>query len=224
MKALLVESEQKTAEILGSTLRLPFPDIDLICSDKGEPGLDLLFKEIFDFAIIDLKLADISGFEFLKRMRLFSQVPVLAIQSGLEDIDLVRAIDYGADDCLPKPVNPIILIARAKALIRRVNGFLNREETVAGMLRLDSLIHKAYFKGQEIYLTRTENIVLHHLMNNAGHVASYRSLACQLWGDDYPGSNKAIRKCIDRLKVKLGTVAASPELINERGVGFRLVP
>jgi DNA-binding response OmpR family regulator len=223
MQVLVIDSDQESAEIIGATLKIPWPDAAVVGCLNGEDGLDLAERERFDLVVLDLKLPDMSGFEFLKRLVMFSVVPVVAVKDNLNEVDLVRCLDIGADECLPKPIKQIEFIARTKALLRRVKGRSESQSLVTGMLRLDAFIHRAYFMGREVPLTRAENIILQHLMRNCGHVTSYRSLARELWGEDYPGSSKAIRVYVDRLRAKLESDARAPMLVNERGIGFRLI-
>ena len=223
MQVLVIDNDQESTDIVGSTIKIPWPDAAIVPCSNGEDGLDLAERERFDLVVLDLKLPDMSGFELLKRLTIFSTVPIVAVKNNLNDVDLVRCLDLGADECLPKPINQIEFIARAKALLRRVRGRSESQSLVTGMLRLDAFIHRAYFMGREVPLTRAENIILQHLMRNCGHVTSYRSIARELWGEDYPGSSKAIRVYVDRLRAKLESDTRSPMLINERGIGFRLI-
>ena len=223
MQVLVIDNDLESADIVGSTIKIPWPDASIVPCSNGEDGLDLAEREAFDLIVLDLKLPDISGFEFLKRLTIFSTIPVVAVKNNLNEVDLVRCLDLGADECLPKPIKQIEFIARTKALLRRVRGRSESQSLVTGMLRLDAFIHRAYFMGREVPLTRAENIILQHLMRNCGHVTSYRSIARELWGEDYPGSSKAIRVYVDRLRAKLEPDARSPMLVNERGIGFRLI-
>jgi DNA-binding response OmpR family regulator len=223
MQVLAVDSDRESTDIIGSTLKIPWPDVRIVSSVNGEDGLDLAERERFDLVVVDLKLPDMSGFEFLKRLVMFSTVPVVAVKDNLNEVDLVRCLDGGADECLPKPIKQIEFIARTRALLRRVRGRSETQSLVSGMLRLDAFIHRAYFMGREVPLTRAENIILQHLMRNCGQITSYRSIAQELWGEDYPGSSKAIRVYVDRLRAKLEPDSVSPMLINERGIGFRLI-
>ena len=223
MQVLVIDSDQESADIIGSTVKIPWPDAGIVPCPTGESGLDLAEREQFDLLVVDLKLPDMSGFEFLKRLVIFSTVPVVAVKDNLNEVDLVRCLDGGADECLPKPIKQIEFIARTKALLRRVHGRSESQSLVTGMLRLDAFIHRAYFMGREVPLTRAENIILKHLMRNCGQVTSYRSIARELWGEDYPGSSKAIRVYVDRLRAKLESDDRSPMLVNERGIGFRLI-
>ncbi|XUW99597.1 MAG: response regulator transcription factor [Dehalogenimonas sp.] len=223
MQVLVIDGDPESTEIIGSTLKIPWPDVSVVPCSSGEEGLDLAERERFDLVVADLKLPDMSGFDFLKRLVLFSMVPIVAVKNDLNEVDLVRCLDFGADECLTKPIKQIEFIARTKALLRRVRGRAESQSLVSGLLRLDAFIHRAYFMGREVPLTRAENIILQHLMRNCGQVTSYRSIARELWGEDYPGSSKAIRVYVDRLRAKLESDARSPMLVNERGIGFRLI-
>ena len=222
MKVLIVDSNHEDTDIVASAIKIPWPDAEIMQCAKGETGLEFAARDSFDLIIVDLALPDLSGFEFLKRLSLFSFKPILVLKKGLLETDTVRCLQLGADECFPKPLNQLEFIAKSQAVVRR---YLGKDEgsIVIGALRLDVETHRAYLEGREIALTRNENLALHRLMQNCGHVTSYNSLARAVWGNDFPGSSPALRVCVHRVRNKLINTVSPVNIINERGVGFRLV-
>lgn len=112
MQVLVIDSENDSANFIGSTLKIPWPDSRVVPCHRGEDGLDLAEREKFDLMVVDLKLPDTTGFEFLKRLVMFSAVPVVAVKTDLNEIDLVRCLDIGADVKIKKHLRiPVILLA-----------------------------------------------------------------------------------------------------------------
>lgn len=223
MQALVVDSNSEDYEIISSSMKVAWPNISIALSTKGDKALEAIEEEPFDIVIIDLMLPDMSGFEFLKSLFLFKDIPVIALKNGLQVSDTVRCLEIGVGDCLNKPLEQIEFIARAKALVRRCHRNEEEDSLISGLLRLDYMIHKLYLRDTEINLTRAENQILRHLMRNCGRITSYQSISRDLWGEDYCGANKAIRVHVDRIRRKLQIYPDAPLIINERGIGIRLV-
>jgi two-component system response regulator VicR len=175
-----------------------------------------------DIVILDLGLPDISGFEVLSQTRLFSHVPIIILTVRADESDVVKGLEWGADDYILKPFRQLELLARVKALIRRQTP--SEEETiVSGQLQLESTSGQVHFEGREIALTITESRILAHLMRNAGHVVTHSSLAEAVWGNDYPGAADSLKVHIRRLREKIEPSPSQPKLIlTKAGVGYFL--
>jgi DNA-binding response OmpR family regulator len=223
MRVLIVDDDQEDVEVAIAAIKIPWPDAEIICSSTGENGLDLATKKSTDLVVMNLTLQDISGFEFLKRLSLYSALPVIVLKKGLTESDIVRSLQLGADECLNKPVNQLEFIAKTQAVIRRYLGKDGTRSIAAGTLRLDFALHRIYFSNRELQLTRCENLIMSRLIHNHDHITSYSSIAQAVWGDDYPGCNDTIRAYLKRIRQKLGSIDCDAQIVTERGVGCRLV-
>jgi two-component system KDP operon response regulator KdpE len=172
--------------------------------------------------ILDLGLPDISGFEVLNQTRLFSRVPIIILTVRSDEADVVKGLEWGADDYILKPLRQLELLARVKALIRRQTP--SEEESLsAGPLRLETTSGQLHLEGKEIALTITESRILAHLMRNVGHVVTHSSLAEAVWGNDYPGAADSLKVHIRRLREKIEASPSQPKFIlTKAGVGYFL--
>lgn len=222
MKVLIVEDNRDIVETISLALQIRWPEAKLVSTHLGEKGIELVESESPDIVILDLGLPDISGFEVLKQIRLFSVVPIIILTVRAEEADIVKGLEWGADDYVVKPFSQLELLARVKAQIRGQTR--SREESlVCGPLSFDPSTRQLLYGGKEIALTRTEAHILRHLMNNAGHVVTHSSLAEEVWGEDYPGAADSLKVHIRRLREKLETDPSQPQLIlTKAGIGYFL--
>ena len=222
MKVLIVEDNRDIVETISLALQIRWPEAKLVSTHLGEKGIELVESESPDIVILDLGLPDISGFEVLKQIRLFSVVPIIILTVRAEEADIVKGLEWGADDYVVKPFSQLELLARVKAQIRGQTR--SREESlVCGPLSFDPSTRQLLYDGKEIALTRTEAHILRHLMNNAGHVVTHSSLAEEVWGEDYPGAADSLKVHIRRLREKLETDPSQPQLIlTKAGIGYFL--
>ena len=222
MKVLLIEDDKEIIDAISLAFQIRWPEAEVVSTRLGEKGVELVESEAPDIVIIDLGLPDISGFEVLRQVRLFSKVPIIILTVRSEEADVVKGLEWGADDYILKPFRQLELLARVKALIRRQSP--SEEEPLAyGPLRLDTTSGQLYYGGKEIALTVTENHILGHLMKSAGRVVTHSSLAGAVWGDDYLGAADSLKVHIRRLREKIEADPSHPQLILTRtGVGYFL--
>lgn len=174
-----------------------------------------------DLIFLDLGLNDISGFDVLRQIRTFSNVPVIIITVRGDKADVVKGLELGADDYIVKPFEHMELLARAQAVTRRTSNEYEPNPVTIGELKFGPSLSMLNYHGKKITLTNTEGLVLYHLMRNAGNVVSCLKLAEFIWGDDYPGADNSIRVYIRRLRNKLEVDPAHPRLIMTKvGVGY----
>ena len=223
MRALIVDSNLDEASVTISAIKIPWPDAEIVRCSSGKSGLDAASRDQFDFVVIDLKLPDMSGFEFLETLCLYTSNPTIALKRDLNETEIVRSLQLGADECLPKPINQLDFIAKCQAVFRRYVGRDDVCAVVVGKLRLEADIHRAFLEGQEIALTRNENIIMCRLMQNCGHITTYGNIARAVWGNDAQEASSALRMCVQRLRKKIPQNESRVQIITERGVGFRLV-
>ncbi len=220
MKLLIIEDDDEIVEAISLAFQIRWPEAQIISTRSGKKGIDLVESEVPDIVILDLGLPDINGFDVLRKIRLFSQVPIIIVTVRAEEADIIKGLEWGADDYIIKPFRQLELLARIKAQIRR-QGQPEEEKVVSGPLELNTVTGQLYHKNREISLTATETRILGHLMRNAGHVVTHSSLAEVVWGDDYPGATDSLKVHIRRLREKIEETPGSPALIiTKPGVGY----
>ncbi len=221
MKVLVIEDAPEIVEAITLVLKIRWHDAEVISTHLGEKGLEMVEKESPDVVILDLGLPDISGFEVLKGIRLFSQVPVIILTVRAEESDIVKGLELGADDYIVKPFRQMELAARLRAVVRRQGN--EEAQLYAGPLRLDTVSRELTNGDKKVNLTATEVQILQRLMKNAGNVVPHASLAEAVWGADYPDAVDSLRVHIRRLREKIETDPSNPQLILSRaGVGYLL--
>lgn len=224
MKILIIEDDVEIVEAIRLAFRIRWPEAQTVSSGLGEPGLEMVEKENPDMVILDLGLPDISGYEVLKQIRTFSSVPVLILTARTEESNIVKGLEWGADDYVIKPFRQLELLSRVKALLRR-RGNGEVENTIAvGNLSLNPVTGQLFVSGKEIKLTITEGRILGHLMKNAGQVATHAGLAEVVWGNDYPDAPDSIKVYIRRLREKIEPDPGNPtHIVTRPGIGYSLL-
>ena len=223
MKVLIVEDDREIVEVISLTFQIRWPEVKVVSTRLGERGVELAESENPDVVILDLGLPDISGFDTLQQIRLFSTVPILILTVRGDEADIVKGLEWGADDYMVKPFRQLELLSRIRALTRRRASLTEETSLVCGQLHFNPSTRQLYRGEKEISLTRTEGSVLCHLMRNAGQVVPYHSLAEAVWGEDYPDATDSLRVYIRRLREKLEADPSNPQIILTRaGVGYSL--
>jgi len=224
MKVLIIEDNPEISTAIGVAMQIRWPDAQIVTTHLGERGVEMVEVDKPDIVILDLGLPDISGYEVLKRVRLFSVVPVLILTVRSDEDDIVRGLEYGADDYMVKPFRSLELLSRVQALLRRYSSFQETEEPlVCGQLSLNPVSGQVTYKGKDIKLTNTERRILQHLMRNYGHVVTYTSLAEAVWGADYPDAANSLKVYVRRLREKIEESPGDPKLIlTSSGIGYSL--
>jgi len=224
MKVLIIEDDQEIVEAVSLAFQIRWPEANLVSTNLGEKGLELIENENPDVVILDLGLPDISGFEVLKQTRLFSTVPILILTVRAEEADIVKGLEWGADDYVVKPFRQLELLSRIKALTRRGGPLVEEKPVVCGQLHFDPSTGQLFYGKKEISLTPTEGRILHHLMKNAGQVITHSNLAETVWGEHYPEAADSLKVYIRRLREKLEADPSHPQIIlTKAGIGYLLV-
>jgi two-component system KDP operon response regulator KdpE len=225
MKILVIDDDEKIIEFIALILNLGWPEAKLVSTTLGEKGIQLVDTESPNIVILDLGLPDINGFEVLKQIRQFSSVPIIVLTVSDEESDIVKALEWGANEYVVKPFRQMELLARLKSLVRKHDATpleQNKPEYKIGLWNFDSQKHILKNNAQKtIYLTRTESTILQHLVRNIGKVVTIQSLTNELWDEYYPGAIEAIRVYIRRLRKKIETEPGAPQVIlTEPGIGY----
>ena len=223
MKVLIIEDDQEIIEVLYLAFQIRWPEVKIVSTNLGEKGVELVESESPDVVILDLGLPDANGFEVLKQIRLFSSVPVLILTVRSEETDVVRGLEWGADDYMVKPFRQLELLSRIRALTRRHDSSAEETPLVCGQLHFNPSTRQLHHNENEINLTRTEGAIIQHLMKNAGQVVPYHSLAESVWGENYPDATESLRVYIRRLREKIEEDPGNPQIIlTKASVGYLL--
>lgn len=190
---------------------------------NGEEAVNGVLNNRPDIIILDLGLPDFDGIEVTRRLREWSQTPIIILSVREAENDKIAALDAGADDYLTKPFGTGELMARMRVVMRRLANKSDEPVIQVDDLKMDLSRRLVTVKGQEISLTPTEYDILRLLMQNAGKVLTHRQLLRQVWGTAYENEMHLLRVNISNLRRKIETDPARPHyLVTESGVGYRL--
>lgn len=223
MKVLIIEDDPGIVETISLTFQIRWPETELISTHSGEKGVAMVEAENPDMVILDLGLTDINGFEVLKQIRLFSAVPVLILTVRADESDVVKGLEWGADDYMVKPFRQLELMSRVKALTRRRSYLPEETPLVYGQFHFYPSTCQLCYGDKEIALTTTEGRIFHKLIENTGRVVTYADLAASLWGDEYPGTDASLQVHVHRLRAKIEADPAKPQVIlTKSGIGYTM--
>jgi len=191
---------------------------------SGKEGLNQVLIFHPDLVILDLGLPDIDGLDVLRRLREWSQVPVIVLTVRDREGDKVSALDEGADDYVTKPFSMGELLARIRVAMRHATRSEDEPVLVFGDLTLDFARRVVLLKQQEIRLTPTEYEILKYLAFHAGRVVTHGQLLRAVWGPNYQEHTQYLRVYVGQLRRKIEADQARPRFITtEPGVGYRFV-
>jgi len=223
VKFLVIEDDKTIIDSISLIFQLSWPETKLISTPLGQKGIELAETEHPDVVILDLGLPDISGYEVLKQIRLFSAVPVIILTVRSEEVDIVRGLEGGADDYIVKPFRQLELLSRIRCVTRRQERVTQEKPLELGQFYFNPSTWQLVIGEREISVTRTEGSIFYHLLQNAGRVVTHSDLAEALWGVDYPDAADCLRVHIRRLRVKIEEDPRQPQVIlTKPGVGYLL--
>lgn len=219
---LLIEDDPLVRR--GLQLALSRHGHDVRTADTGEDGLRESGSAPPDLVVLDLMLPGIDGFEVCRRIRAAGAVPVIMLTARGDDFDVVGGLEAGADDYVVKPVQPTVLDARIRAVLRRSTSTPDGVRVHRG-LRIDTSSLTVSLHGASVTLTPTELRLLLTLSRAPGRVFSRQQLLEQVWEHDYLGDSRLVDNCVQRLRAKIETSPAVPEHVQTvRGFGYRFGP
>jgi DNA-binding response OmpR family regulator len=225
---LLVEDEGELARVIARELEVA--GYRVLRAADGLEGLQLHAERQPDLVILDWMLPGLDGLEVLRRIRQGSAVPVLMLTARGEEMDRVVGLEVGADDYLTKPFSMRELVARVRALLRRIahvrqimdaDRRQDRDAICYAGLCLEPEAYRATLDGAPLELTRTEFKLLHFLLRNPGRAFSRAYLLDAVWGENYVAGDRSVDNAVLRLRKKLGDLGDCIETV--WGVGYRLV-
>ncbi len=223
MKILIVDDEPDVVKVVRMSFEVQEPTWEAIAAYDGEEALEVFEKEQPELVLLDIMMPEMSGFDVLKELRRFSDVPVIMLTAKGNEIDKVMGLNLGADDYITKPFGHLELLARVKAVLRRGRGTpLTHEDPFTGSgVRVDFETRQVSVDGEDVSLTGTEYRLLYHLVRNAGQVLTHETLLARVWGREYTDEIDYIKVYISRLRNKIEKDPRNPErILTEYGVGY----
>ncbi|SHJ24738.1 DNA-binding response regulator, OmpR family, contains REC and winged-helix (wHTH) domain [Clostridium cavendishii DSM 21758] len=221
---LIVDDEEEIVELLDFYMKNN--GYNTYKAFNGKEAIKVFEEESIDIIILDIMMPECDGKEVLKRVRAKSGVPILFLSAKGEDIDKIDGLFLGADDYIAKPFNPMEIVARVKALLRRSAVFNNKEEkkdhiiNVAN-LRLDEMACKLYKDNLEVELTSVEYKLIAFFIKNQNRVFTKGQLYENVWQESYLGDERIIMVYISKLREKIEINPKEPKFIKTiRGLGY----
>jgi two-component system KDP operon response regulator KdpE len=193
---------------------------------RGEEGLTLAAAQAPDLIILDLSLPDLDGIEICRRLREWTQVPIIVLSVRDTEKDKVAALDRGADDYLTKPFSIEELLARIRVALRHSAQSKGSGESIirSGSLEIDLAEYRVTRNGVEVRLTATEFKLLAHLAAHAGRVLTHHAILSAVWGPEYAEHVEYLRVYMRQLRKKLEADPDHPQILTtEPGIGYRFM-
>jgi DNA-binding response OmpR family regulator len=221
-KILVVEDEESLAQLL--QVGLQGEGYQVLSAKDGVEGLQLLWDRSPDLILLDVMMPRMNGWEACRRIREYSDVPIIMLTAMGTEPEKVRGLELGADDYLTKPFSMAELVARIRAALRRQahptteNGILRIDERLA----IDRVQCQVIVEGERQELSATEYQILTCLLDNAGRIVTRQSLLTQVWGWEYVEETNYVKVYIHHLRQKIERDPKRPTyIITERGLGYR---
>ncbi|MCQ4934898.1 response regulator [Anaerotignum propionicum] len=223
---LIVEDDSAIRNLISTTMETQ--DYKYHTAASGSEALIEAVSQNPDVVLLDLGLPDMDGVEIIKKIRSWSNMPIIVISARAEDRDKIEALDAGADDYLTKPFSVEELLARLRVSLRRINytQHIGREqvEFVNGDLRVDYASGCGYFAGEELHLTPIEYKLLCLLSKNVGKVLTHTYITKEIWGSTWDNDIASLRVFMATLRKKIEKNPAQPQYIQTHvGVGYRML-
>ena len=218
---LLVDDEENIRNLLGAYLNKE--GYNIFHSNNGEEALSVLEKENISLVVLDIMMPIMDGFETLKHIRNKWDIPVIMLSAKEEDEDKLLALGFGADNYETKPFSPKVLVAKIKALIKRIysdNDALEVNGIRIGDLYVDDIGHEVKVGKQSINLSPTEFSLLIYFLDNKNIVLTREQILTTIWGYDFEGDIRVVDTTIKRLREKLGSM--NKLIVTVRGFGYKL--
>jgi two-component system KDP operon response regulator KdpE len=218
-RVLVCDDEEQILRALRVILR--DAGYEAVTATTGEEALDRAAVKPPAAAILDLMLPDIDGVEVTKRLRQWSEMPIIVLSAVGEEEAKVRALAAGADDYVTKPFGPPELIARLEAVLRRAKPEASEPLIAADGLEIDLVARAVRRDGKEVHLTPTEFELLRVLAQNRGRLMTHRSLLVEVWGVEYEDDVQVLRAHVANLRGKIEPEDGPRYIRTDPGVGYR---
>ncbi|KPU44323.1 KDP operon transcriptional regulatory protein KdpE [Oxobacter pfennigii] len=223
---LVVEDDKKIRSFIGYSLDRE--GFKYLTTSTGQGALSTLVSKQIDVMLLDLGLPDFDGMEVIKKIREWSEIPIIVVSARDQDKEKVAALDMGADDYLTKPFSATELLARIRVALRHLYKQSTGDRTLnilqVGELQIDLDKRLVYLYGQEVHVTPMEYSLLTLFFKNIGKVLTTKQILKEVWGIGHGNDTQALRALMAGLRRKIEENPAKPRyIITEIGVGYRLV-
>lgn len=222
---LIVEDSKEITELI--KLYLEQEQYRAFIAENGRKAIEIFQSFEIHCVVLDIMLPELNGYEVMKRIRKSSNVPIIILSAKNQDSDKILGLNLGADDYVPKPFNPLELVARIKAQLRRFYSFgasaqEKDEKIIIGNLILDQRECRLYKGSEEIDLTYTEYKILNLFMKEAGRVFTKAQIFEFVWEEEYMYTDNTVVVYISKLREKIEDDCKNPKMIKTvRGLGYR---
>jgi len=226
VRIMVVDDEPKLIHLLREVLTAAHYEV--LVTGGGRRAVEMAAMERPDLVLLDLILpGDTDGYQVAKRLREFTDVPIIMLTARVSEADKLRGFEAGADDYITKPFSAKELLVRIRAVLKRAKGeagVSGEAEIVCGDLRIDMARRRVVVRGREIHLTPTEYSLLHELSRHPNQVLLHEQLLTAVWGPEYRDDVDYLRAYIRYLRQKLEADPAHPKIIQRcPGIGYVLV-
>ena len=199
--------------------------IKLIKADNGITALEMFRREKPHLVLLDIMMPGLDGFQVLRKIREESKVPAIMLTARGEDYDKILGLELGADDYITKPYNPLVVMARVKAQLRRNYDYHEEktaEKLTCGDVSLDPAEGTVTKGGSPVELTKTEYLILEYLLKNKGRILTKQQIFAYAWGDEFIADDSTVMVHISNLRAKIEDDPKSPKLLKTvKGLGYK---
>ena len=216
-KILIVDDEQSILNVIKEYA--VFMGYEAVCLSSGFDAVERIKNDNFDIVVMDVMMPGIDGFTALKKIREFSDIPVIMLSARGEEYDKLHGFDIGADDYVVKPFSPKELMARIKAVLSRKTSFQKPSNTSFGALTVNKAGREVFVNGEPVNLTPKEYDILFYLIDRKGVAVSREKLLEDIWGFDYFGDDRTIDTHVKTLRAALKGCGDYVKTV--RGIGYK---
>ncbi|XRG78976.1 response regulator transcription factor [Rossellomorea sp. GAMAL-10_SWC] len=219
VNVLVVDDDANIRELI--SIFLSGEGYTVIEAENGQEALTLLEENYIQIVVVDVMMPEVDGYEFTKEVKKYYDIPILMVTAKGESQDKLKGFDLGVDDYVVKPFDPLEIVARVKALLRRFQ-LLSDKNIIIGNLTINQVKFEISANDQSITLPLKEFELLLKLASQAGRIFTRNDLIEQIWGLDYEGDERTVDVHIKRIRERLRELKATVEIVTIRGLGYKL--
>ncbi|MEH7453142.1 MULTISPECIES: response regulator transcription factor [Bacillaceae] len=219
VKVLVVDDDANIRELI--SIFLSGEGYTVIEAENGQEALTLLEENNIQIVVVDVMMPEVDGYELTKEVKKYYDIPILMVTAKGESQDKLKGFDLGVDDYVVKPFDPLEIVARVKALLRRFQ-LLSDKNIFVGNLTINQVKYEITANDQSITLPLKEFELLLKLASQAGRIFTRNDLIEQIWGLDYEGDERTVDVHIKRIRERLRELKATVEIVTIRGLGYKL--